>query len=179
MKNLVFKILIFLIFSSCSSTEQFERQFKSFIKKSYPSQDVCFRSDLSNKVNLYVLTSFKKDNEYEFNLKDSLYTDFNSETNCDLIALSGKQGDSILLAAVYPYKKGIRYEIDEFNTRFESGKYFLCMRNVGIKCDSLTIYHSSPFVPPVEPEILNKVQKNKDSLNQAFDSIILKTTRQF
>src|SRR5690554_7625736 len=56
------------------------------------------------------------------------------------------------LAAIYPNKKGIKYEINEFSTRFETGKYFLCSRNKSILCDSLTYYHSLPFVPPIAPD---------------------------
>lgn len=163
----------------CSPTKQFESQFKYTIKKNFPNCNVCFRIDRSNKVNLYVLTGFRKGEEYEFNENDSLRSDFESGNNCDLIALSGKIGDSVLLAAIYPNKKGIKYEINEFSTRFETGKYFLCSHNKSILCDSLTYYHSLPFVPPIAPELLNKIRNDQEDLNNKFDSIILSTPKEF
>ena len=63
---------------------------------------------------------------------------FESGEECDLVALTGRSGDSIYAAVVYPYKSNIPQSSEEYPRWFYEGRKYL----IHIKDKTIYVYDS-------------------------------------
>jgi len=167
MKSILPTMGLLFLFLGCSTTSKvMEEDFRKKITSDYPNKSICFRVDESGKVLASVIYSYytkklgkdydaflsdkKLNNDFESNLPKS----FESGEECDLVALTGRSGDSIYAAVVYPYKSNIPQSSEEYPRWFYEGrKYLIHIKDKRIIKDTFYVQHN----PPVDnPWILEK-----------------------
>lgn len=154
-------LLLFLTFVGCGPVKITQENFKDRVSKDYPAKSICFRVDESGKILNSVMYSYytkKLGKSYEDflttkeannNYKSSLKNNFESGSNCDLVALSGSVGDSLYAAIVYPYKDNIKQSTEEYpNWFYEGRKYLTYVEDKKVQTDTFYIQHNPPIDNP-------------------------------
>ena len=148
MKIVKILIIALSLLAGCKSAERRNTEFKKDIQAFYPEKEVCFRVDKSMKVGNWGQLLLKKDT-LPHEPKWKLNKDFASGENCNLVVLTDRLNDSIIVGAVYPYKSDIEQSISEYTRWFYDGKlYIKTTRGKKTKMDTIFVQHNPPIDNP-------------------------------
>jgi len=104
--------------------------------------------DKSMKVGNFGQLLFKRDT-LPHKDKWKLTERFSSGENCELVALTDRINDSIIVSAVYPYKMDIEQNLSEYTRWFYDGKvYVKTTSGKESKMDTIAVKHNPPINSP-------------------------------
>lgn len=154
---------------SCKTTEN---QFKELVRAEHKGKNICFKIDTSERIANFGVNLFLNKDE-KLDSKNIFSNNFETEEGCKLVALSGKIGDSIIVSAIYPYKKDIELSFKEYPEWFYKAKVFF-FHKVGRKMvmDTMSIEHNPPAINPWVLEANEK--KNPKGSHRVIPKINLK-----